>query len=199
MIVLLDTSESLDVCSKELGCECEQLLTPLTRFKRQKPFDNFAIDNGAFSNFDPNAFRQLVARETGDKSLCRFIAVPDVVGSAIRTSECFDHWCPRLSGWSLAYVCQDGQQYENIPWADIAAVFIGGTTEFKMGRHTIEIIKAAKAMEKWIHVGRVNTPGRFEYFENLGVNSIDGTGLSRFSWMRESIYKKDTQLSLIGK
>lgn len=32
-------------------------------------------------------------------------------------------------------------------------------------------------------------PGRFKYFEELGADSIDGTGLSRFSWMREDIYK----------
>jgi hypothetical protein len=197
VIVLLDTSESLDVCAKELGCECEQLLTPLTRFRRQKPFDNFAIDNGAFSAFDPNAFRQLIAREAADKTQCRFVAVPDVVGSARRTREVFGYWYGRLGGWNVAYVAQDGQEDVEIPWHDIAAIFIGGSTEFKMGKRAVEVIKAAKAMEKWIHVGRVNTPGRFEYFENLGVNSIDGTGLSRFSWMRESIYRRETQGSLL--
>jgi hypothetical protein len=35
----------------------------------------------------------------------------------------------------------------------------------------------------------VNTPGRFEWAEQLGVDSIDGTGLSRYSWMRERIYE----------
>ena len=37
MIVMLDTPEDLDVAAGELGCEVEQLLTPLTRRKRQKP------------------------------------------------------------------------------------------------------------------------------------------------------------------
>lgn len=48
-------------------------------------------------------------------------------------------------------------------------------------------------MEKWVHVGRVNTPGRFERFEMLGAHSIDGTGLSRYSWMRERIMQRETE------
>ena len=28
-----------------------------------------------------------------------------------------------------------------------------------------------------------------EYFERLGADSIDGTGLARYSWMREAIYE----------
>lgn len=114
MIVLLDTSANLDECSTELGCRVEQLLTPLTRFNRQKPFDNFAIDNGAFSSFDPNAFRGLLAREFNDKDKCRFVAVPDVVGSAIRTREVFDYWACRLSSWRLAYVAQAREEIRRL-------------------------------------------------------------------------------------
>lgn len=36
MKAMLDTSEDLDVCEREIGCECEQLLTPLTRFKKRQ-------------------------------------------------------------------------------------------------------------------------------------------------------------------
>jgi hypothetical protein len=196
MIVLLDTNEDLNKCEEEIGVSCEQLLTPLTKFNRQRKNDSFAIDNGAFSNFNPNAFRSLLARETKDKEQCRFVAVPDVPMSAIRTRETFDYWSLRIHGWPLAYVCQDGQDTVSIPWNEISAIFIGGSTEFKMGHCTKAIIKAAKAMEKWIHVGRVNSPGRFEYFDNLGANSIDGTGLARFTWMREAIYYRDVQAVL---
>lgn len=153
MIALLDTSEDLSICESELGCKCEQLLTPLTRFKPQRPDQEFAIDNGAFANFDPNQFRSLLARECSRKQLCRFVTVPDVVGSAIRTREAFDHWYNRITGgWKLAYVAQDGQQSVNIPWEYIGAIFIGGSTEFKMGECTRQIIKAAQLMEKWVHM-----------------------------------------------
>lgn len=189
MIALLDTSESLDTCAAEIGCEVEQLLTPLTRFKRQNPDAPFAIDNGAFSKLNVQAFEALLERESQDRELCRFVAVPDVVASARRTLEVFEYWMPRLEGWPLALVAQDGQEDLPMPWDFIDAVFIGGSTDWKMSVHAVAVIKAAKAMEKWVHIGRVNRPGRFEYFEALGADSIDGTGISRFSWMREAIWK----------
>jgi hypothetical protein len=75
---------------------------------------------------------------------------------------------------------------ENEP--KIEALFIGGTDDFKLGKHGAACVKAAKALGKWCHVGRVNTPGRLEYFEELGADSCDGTGLARYSHMRRAIY-----------
>ena len=40
---MLDTSHDFAVASQELGLPVEQLLTPLTRFKAQKPEDHFAM------------------------------------------------------------------------------------------------------------------------------------------------------------
>lgn len=199
MLVLLDTSQKLDDCAAELGCEVEQLLTPLTRFNLQRPEARFAIDNGAFSGLNIKAFQSLLAREKHRQSQCIFVAVPDVVGSARRTLELFEHWRHHLTGWPLALVAQDGQQDMPIPWDQINAVFIGGSTEFKLSKHAEQIVRAAKALGKWVHAGRVNTPGRFEYFKKMGADSIDGTGMSRFSWMREAIYAKSKQLSLAAE
>lgn len=187
MLVLLDTSQKLDDCAAELGCEVEQLLTPLTRYKLQRPDSRFAIDNGAFSSFDVKAFNALLAREFDRRHNCIFVCAPDVVGSARRTLEVFHRWKTKLIDWPVALVAQDGQQDLEIPWDEIKAIFIGGTTEFKLSKHTEQIVKAAKALDKWVHVGRVNTPGRFEYFEKMGADSIDGTGLSRYSGMRDAI------------
>lgn len=197
MIVLLDTSEALDVCALELGCEVEQLLTPLTAFLRQRDHRPFSIDNGAFAGFNAGAFRNLLARENEVRHLCRFVVVPDVVGDARRTLEVFGHWKYQLSGWPLAFAAQDGIENLPIPWEQISAVFIGGSTAFKLGNHAKTVIRAAQAIGKWVHVGRVNTPGRFEYFEKLGADSIDGTGLSRYSWMRERIYAASQQPGLL--
>lgn len=201
MIVMLDTSHNLRDAAVELGgATVHQLLTPLTRFNPQYPDEPFAIDNGAFSKFDPADFRSLLKREEPRKKLCKFVSVPDVVASARRTLECFDHWYPQIHHWPLALVAQDGQQDLPIPWSKLAAVFIGGSTEFKMSLHAQQIIKCAKIMEKWVHVGRVNTPGRFEYFEKLGADSIDGSGLARYTHMREDIWRRDQQpkLSLVN-
>lgn len=168
----------------------QQLLTPLTRFRLQRPDAPFGIDNGAFSGFNRDAFKSLLAREWTRRKQCLFVAMPDVVGDARRTLELFDHFAPLHFSWPVALVAQDGQESLPIPWKHLKAIFIGGSTSWKMGQHAANIIRTAKAMGVWAHVGRVNTPGRFEYFEALGADSVDGTGLSRYSWMRERIFKE---------
>lgn len=197
MLVLLDTSHSLDEASKELGCEVEQLLTPLTRRKRQRPDAMFAVDNGAFAGFQAQGFMNLLDRLKDARALCRFVAVPDIVGSARRTLEVFDHWKSKLAMWPLALVAQDGLEDFDIPWLYIDAIFIGGSTDWKLSKDAADVVRAAKAMGKWVHAGRVNTPGRFEYFDRLGADSIDGTGLSRYTHMREDIWKAYNQPNLL--
>lgn len=195
--VLLDTSEELAICASELGTDVGQLLTPLTRFHLQQPKLPWAIDNGAFSNFNEKGFLSLLEREEHNKATCLFVTAPDIVGSARRTLEAFEHWRGRLAAWPLALAIQDGQQDLPIPWVDIAAIFIGGTTEFKLSPQAAHVIKAAKIIGKWVHVGRVNDPARFSYFEELGADSIDGTGISRYSHMRLAISKRDNQMRLV--
>jgi hypothetical protein len=184
---MLDTSHDLRECEAEIGLPVEQLLTPLTRYRNRHPEQHFAIDNGAFSRFNKQAFEALLKREDERRHLCRFVAVPDVVGSARRTLEVFDHWVNLIAQWPLALVAQDGQDDLPIPWEFIVAVFIGGTTNFKESDAAIQIIKAAKAMSKWVHVGRVNDPNRFAAFKALGADSVDGSGIARYSWMRERL------------
>ena len=197
MIVLLDTAEDLGKCAVELGCGVGQLLTPLTRYRLRDPMAPWAIDNGAFSQFDISAFRALLKREQAWHARCAFVVPPDVVGSARRTLELFEHWKPLLKPWRLALACQDGQENFPIPWHEISAVFIGGSTNWKGSDHVIHIIKAAKALEKWVHVGRVNHAVRFDHFEKLGVDFIDGTGLARYTHMREAIATRHHQGELI--
>lgn len=196
MIVLLDTSHDLNTCADELGCEVGTLLTPLTRYTLREPERPWAIDNGAYANFEVKSFWSLLKREEARRENCLFLNAPDVVGSARRTLEVFQWYRPKLAGWKLALTMQDGQESLPIPWDDIAAIFVGGTTNWKISDHAAHCIKAAKALGKWVHVGRVNEPARFEHFEKLGADSIDGTGLSRYTHMREAIAKRDNQEKL---
>lgn len=157
-----------------------QLLTPLTRYTRWS--EHFAIDNGAYTRFDRAAFDALLEREHDHVKQCLFVAVPDVVGDGRRTLEVFFNRHQLLSPrWPLAFVCQDGSEDHAIPWDSIVAVFIGGTTEWKMSQYAAAIIKAAKILGKHTHVGRINTAERWNHFEKLGVDTCDGSGLSRFS------------------
>jgi hypothetical protein len=196
MLALLDNGQDLDQCAAELGCEVGQLLTPLTRYRLRT--ERWAVDNGGFSDFDEKAFLALLAREEHHKEQCIFVAAPDIVGSARRTLEVFERWAPRLSGWKVALVCQDGQEDLPLPWDDIAAVFIGGSTNWKCGPHAEHIIRSARILGKWVHVGRVNTPMRWDHFEKLGVNSCDGNGIGQRSHMREAIRERGQQKELLA-
>lgn len=196
MIALLDNGQDLDQCAAEIGCEVGQLLTPLTKYRLRDPSRPWAIDNGAFARLELAAFEALLGRHEHHREHCLFVTVPDIVGSARRTLELFAFWKPRLAGWKLALACQDGQEHLPIPWNEIDAVFIGGTTSFKDRDHAAHIVQTAKGMGKWVHVGRVNHAARFDHFMELGADSIDGTGIARYSHMREAINGRHRQPAL---
>jgi hypothetical protein len=162
-----------------------QLVSPLTSFA-YLGFP-FAVDNGCFSGFREKRFLAILDRQREARKDCLFVAAPDVVGSARRTLEVFDTWGPALEGWPVALVAQDGIEDLAIPWSDLAAIFVGGSTAWKMGPHAADVVRAARILGKHVHVGRVNTPRRYKHFCDLGANTCDGTGLSRYSWMLKRI------------
>jgi hypothetical protein len=196
VLALLDNGQDLDVCAAEIGCAVGQLLTPLTRYRLRDAARSWAVDNGGYSGFDIPAFMALLDRERHHRANCIFVTAPDIVGSARRTLEIFERWKPKLNGWKVALACQDGQEHLPIPWDDLDAVFIGGSTAWKCSPHAEHIMRAAKALEKWVHVGRVNDPERFKLFEKIGADSCDGTGIARYTHMREAISARHQQPSI---
>ena len=180
MIVLVNGNKnSIDLVRQDAPkLELGQLVTPLCHHGSVQGA-RFAIDNGAYNRFDADKFRRVLAREKPNRGRCIFVAAPDVVGSARRTLEVFSHWYPKLAGWPVALVCQDGQEDLDIPWRLIAGVFIGGSTEWKLSVAAEQIVRAAQAIGKWVHVGRVNTPQRIDKFYEMGVDSIDGASFAR--------------------
>ena len=184
MIVLMDSTKAAAEDLSGQGVEVGQLLTPLTNYKRWS--DTWAIDNGAFSSFDAAAFKRLLARQAGSKAGCLFVAAPDIVGNARRTLEVYGHVAHEwLAGWPRALVLQDGIEDLDIPWGKLDAVFVGGSTEFKGSTAAMDCAKAAKILGKHVHVGRVNTPWRADYWESI-ADTCDGSGLARYSHMREA-------------
>jgi hypothetical protein len=198
MIALLDNGQDLQTCGAELGTPVGQLLTPLTRYRLRNPALPWAIDNGGYSQFDQEAFLALLAREDHHKERCLFVSAPDVVASARRTLEIFDRWKDRLDGWKVALVAQDGQDDLPIPWDHCDAIFIGGSTKFKCSEGAGQIVRAAKILGKWVHIGRVNDSLRWKHFEAMGADSCDGTGIARFTHMRDGIRGRYDQGELLG-
>lgn len=170
-----------------------QLLTPSGRRKNWGGV--FAIDNGAYAGFNPSAFKRLLERETPYKDKCLFATVPDVVCNARRTLEIWKYRDRLAQGWPHALVAQNGVEDLEIPWTELAALFIGGDDRFKNSQTAVDIIKAAQVMGVYVHVGRVNGPDRFEYFADLGANSCDGSGVCKYDYMLEDVacrvYRKD--------
>ena len=165
-----------------------QLLTPLTRFSNGG--GTFAIDNGAFSGFDANGFRSLLAREEANKGECLFVTVPDVVGNARRTLELWSHRERFVQDWPLAFVAQDGAENLEIPWAGMAAVFIGGRDPWKDSQASLDIVKTAKTLGLHVHVGRVNNAKRFRLFAEAGADTCDGSGIAMYDHMLDSLVRE---------
>lgn len=145
----------------------------------------WAADNDAFGGWTPEketAFSRMLGRICldGDKSTCKFIAAPDVVGDSATTLERFKRWEPiiRSTGFPVGFVAQDGLETFACPWNDMDALFIGGTTEFKLSKRADALIAEAKDGGLWVHVGRVNSAKRIKHFYEIGVDSIDGRSFS---------------------
>lgn len=143
----------------------------------------WAADNDAFSRWDARRYRAML-RAITHLSGCLFVTAPDVVGDGASTLERFETYHAELvaCGQPIALVAQDGMTPAAIPWAELDALFVGGTTEFKMGADAAAIVTEAKRRRLWVHMGRVNGHQRLRYAKALGCDSIDGTS---FSWFRD--------------
>jgi Helix-turn-helix domain of transposase family ISL3/zinc-finger of transposase IS204/IS1001/IS1096/IS1165 len=146
----------------------------------------WAADNAAFTGFDPAAFCAMLARLTGHPR-CIFVACPDVVGAAAATLRLFGVWQPLLRELSLpvALVGQDGAEHLPLPWEHFQALFLGGSTEWKLGPGAARLAAEAKRRGCWVHLGRCNTLKRFRHAFRLDCDSVDGSGFSR--WPDERI------------
>lgn len=139
----------------------------------------WAVDNGAFAGFDAGAFAAMLERFRGAPG-CMWVAAPDVVADAAATFDRFREWEPRLhrDGWPVAFVAQDG--LVTPPWDHFEALFVGGSTEYKLSREARHLVVEAKRRGKLVHMGRVNTVRRLRYAYEIGSDSVDGTKFSRF-------------------
>jgi hypothetical protein len=137
------------------------------------------LDNGVFGKGYPgdDKWLQWVTKHQPIADRVLFVVAPDVVGNAADTYERSTPWLPviRDLGFKAAYVAQDGQELFDPPWDALDCLFIGGSTEWKLGPHVAPLVRQAKARGKWVHAGRVNSARRFAHFELMGVDSADGT------------------------
>lgn len=144
----------------------------------------WAADNDCFQGLDEVAYRRMLDRLEGLEG-CLFVTVPDVVGDSVQTLGLFDEWADELEarGFPLGLVAQDGMTVEDLQAraGRLAALFIGGSTEWKEGAEALELAVAAKAAGLWVHWGRVNTKRRFDLIVAGGAaDSFDGSKWARW-------------------
>lgn len=142
----------------------------------------WCADNGCFSdNFDEQKWWAWLQRNATDVATCAFATAPDVVGDAVATLALGQVWLPRIRalGYPAALVAQDGLEHLNVPWDDFDALFIGGTTEWKLSTATRHLAREAKKRGKYVHAGRVNSLRRLRWAEAIGADSADGTRVTK--------------------
>lgn len=140
----------------------------------------WALDNGCFNaKWDPVKWLAMLDKRRGVPG-CLFAVVPDVVGDHAATLARWRRWLPEVvaRGYRPAFVAQNGCGVDDVPWDECAAVFIGGDDAYKLGSAAEQIVRRAKELGKWAHMGRVNSLRRLRIAADWGCDSVDGTFLA---------------------
>ena len=177
---------ALDAAGWGLLCSAAYRWTDPVWRSRARGGHGLALDNGAWTAhnkgvvFDDAAFTRAVLAQDGPDAL-DFIVCPDVVMDAAGTRAMASRWL----AWTLSHTrrvllpVQDGMEGDALPLSDRVGLFVGGSTEWK--ERTIPYwAQRARNAGCYCHVGRVNTTQRMNICRNAGVDSIDGSGVSKF-------------------
>ena len=148
------------------------ILNTPTSWKNPTVIKNYAIDNGCFCQFSEDKFFSILTKSKSFHDPM-FVVCPDVVGCHDRTSKLWLYYYQIISemGFKVAFVAQDGCTPKDVP-KEAYCCFVGGLDPWKDNN-----IKTFVGVCEWTHVGRVNGLGRLNTCLELGVDSIDGTGL----------------------
>ncbi len=164
------------------------LVQPLTRdyLNACNVYPWIGVDNGCFTRAGQDRFRlpdylamirEAVSRCGADSVL--FATAPDVAFDWDRTRAIGVPVLPRIraTGAPAALVLQDGATPESVPWDELDAIFLGGSTAWKVGREARALVSEALRRGKWAHMGRVNSEARMRVAQSFGCGSVDGTQL----------------------
>jgi hypothetical protein len=169
---------------------------------RTEGFDDYVLDNGAWSDFqagrsfDGDAFERLI-EQLGARA--RWIVLPDIVAGGLASLALSVRWLNRcLSVCPLVLIAvQDGMVETDLAplVGPSVGVFLGGSTEWKLatmaawGRFC-----AAHAVH--YHVARVNTGRRMAMAVAAGADSVDGTSATRYAVTIRKLDNTSRQLDL---
>lgn len=148
----------------------------------------YAVDNGAYycwirkKPLDEAKFLKMLDRVEGFDRRPDFGCAPDIVAGGLRSLDFSMSWVDRLPKaypWYLAV--QDGMGESDVApvLGRFDGIFVGGTSEWKMGSLPLWA-RVAKQNGKKLHVGRVNSLSRaFTVAKVFLADSFDGTNWNR--------------------
>lgn len=139
----------------------------------------WAADNGCFNaRWDHDRWADWLARPH-PRAGCLFAVVPDVVADHEATLERFGKHVETVRSlrYPIAFVGQDGATEAGVPWDEFDCLFIGGSTDWKLGEAARRLAVIGRDRGKWVHVGRVNSRRRFATWAPY-ADSCDGTFLA---------------------
>lgn len=140
----------------------------------------WGVDSGCYSTGYPGDVQYLnwlATRPLYIRSACLFATAPDVPcehePTLIRSIPFFP--IIQQLGYPVSFVAQNGAVPDNVPWASFDVLFLGGTTDWKLGREAAYLTVHAIRLGVPVHMGRVNSSKRFQYAQEIGCTSSDGT------------------------
>lgn len=149
---------------------------------RVQPGWHWCADNSVFAGRYPGdeAYLRWLAQRAGHAQRCAFATAPDVIGDGAATLRRALPILARIQdlGYPAALVLQDGMQHLPLPWNRVDAVFVGGTTEWKLSPAAARLVGEARRRGLHAHMGRVNSLKRLRHAASIGCHSADGTYLA---------------------
>lgn len=151
----------------------------------------YALDNGAWMSFqrgepfDAAAFERATARLGPDAD---WIVVPDIVMGGLASLRFSRLWLNRLRrrrnlhGKTFLIAVQNGMELRHVRHliGPRVGIFVGGDTRWKLATMAMWT-RLAHERGAICHVGRVNSVRRIRLCAAAGVDSFDGSGVSRFA------------------
>jgi len=163
----------------------------------------FVLDNGVWSchqaavEWSDEPLLRMLSRLSERDLVPRFVVAPDKIGAGYESLAFSVDWlkakrssCGDLP-WLLAV--QDGMEVERVREALLehrfTGIFVGGSTEWKWATvHAWSELGLQLGLR--VHVGRVNGQRRAQLCSDIGVHSIDGSMVSRFSDKKAELMAK---------
>lgn len=156
------------------------LLTPFSQRTRPSKEWPWAADNGCFSErWDYTTWYRWLENNLNPETAL-FATIPDVVGDHKETLKKWPEYNKSVKnlGYKTAFVLQDGADFGSLPINEMDALFIGGSTDYKLSDQARELAQMCKSLGKWVHMGRVNSRKRIQLAYEWGCDSVDGTFLA---------------------